>query len=126
MRWLKFVNPKSIRAWTEKAHHRSGKINESTEQSGLTIMEVAIFGLTDIKSAPRLKSVLAEALSSEGDVVLDAADVTRADTAALQVLAAFFGEANQQGKTVSWTNLDTVLTAMISQCGLTSSLGLPA
>ena len=78
----------------------------------------------DIAKAGALRDVLLAALIDKKPVVLDAGDVERVDTAALQVLTAFFVDANAQNLKARWQNPSSAIINAASLLGLTDSLGL--
>ncbi len=80
----------------------------------------------DIAIAAALRDTLLQALQGEAPVVLQADGVSRADTAALQVLTAFFQDARSQGLTVRWEAPSTALQRAAQLLGLNDVLDLPA
>lgn len=75
-----------------------------------------------LAQAEPLRAQLLRALSRDGEVHLDAARVEAADTAGLQVLAAFVQQVRQQGRSVHWHNPASVLLAAAAQLGLAQHL----
>ena len=78
----------------------------------------------DISCSDELKTILLDALDSKADVVLQADAVEKADTAALQVLCAFFQDAATQKQNISWENPTEVLCRSASLIGVTNLLEL--
>ena len=80
----------------------------------------------DIAGAQELRGQLLDALASQQTVTLDASHVERADTAALQVLGAFFKDAISQKQTLQWKDPSTVLSGSAALIGMTEVLHLNA
>lgn len=80
----------------------------------------------DISMAADLHRTLKKALESGAPVSLQAHQVERADTAALQLLAAFIREARSRGITVSWNEPSAVLRRSAHLLGLAQALEMPA
>lgn len=78
----------------------------------------------DIATTAELRTQLLAALESKQPVVLDAAQVERADTAALQMLSAFIQDANAQQQTVQWKAPSEALSVSAELLGLLSLLKL--
>ena len=78
----------------------------------------------DISVTAELHTQLLKALESKQTVVLDAAQVERADTAALQMLSAFIQDANAQQQTVQWKSPSEALSVSAELLGLSSLLKL--
>ncbi len=78
----------------------------------------------DISRVADLRQELLQALASDGPVVLDAAAVERADTAALQLLLAFFNEARGRGVVARWQAPSPALCRAAADLGLVAGLGL--
>jgi anti-anti-sigma regulatory factor len=76
----------------------------------------------DISTTAELRAQLLTALESGQPVVLDAGRVERIDTAALQVLSAFFQDANSQQQTVQWKNPSQAISSSAELLGLSSLL----
>jgi phospholipid transport system transporter-binding protein len=57
---------------------------------------------------------------------LDAAAVTRVDTAALQLLVAVQSDARARGEPIAWANVSAPLREAAERLGLTQALVLPA
>lgn len=78
----------------------------------------------DIASIAAFRDQCITALETKQDVVLKANDLERADTAALQVLAAFFQDANAQEQAVQWQAPSEALRESAALLGLTELLHL--
>lgn len=78
----------------------------------------------DISATAELRSQLLAALESKKSVILDASQVERADTAALQVLSAFVQDANSQQQTVQWKKPSEALSRSAALLGLSALLNL--
>lgn len=80
----------------------------------------------DISMVANFRSQFIQALESGQPVVLDASQVERADTAALQLLSAFFHDANAQQQSVEWKSPSEILCRSADLLGLSQLLGLEA
>ena len=78
----------------------------------------------DISIVSDFANELKTALESSQAVQLQAADVAKADTAALQLLCAFFLDAQAHGIEVEWVDPSDELCLAASTIGLTEHLGL--
>jgi len=78
----------------------------------------------DISIVSNLASELKVALDSGQAIQLNAADVGKADAAALQLLCAFFLDAQTHGIDVTWLDPSDALINSASATGLTEYLGL--
>ena len=78
----------------------------------------------DKGSAAELRTILVAALAGAGDIVIDGAEVTAAETASLQVLAAFAQDAAAARRTVRWAGASTALLSTAGWLGLRGHLGL--
>lgn len=78
----------------------------------------------DISTVAELRALLLQALEGKQPVVLEAAEITRIDTSALQVLVAFFQDARAQEIPVRWQAPSEVLRRSASLVGLTKLLEL--
>ena len=65
---------------------------------------------------------LEELCQANKDVVLDGANVTRADTAGLQAICAFAGELKKASLKLSWSNPSAVLTETALLLGMSELL----
>ena len=77
-----------------------------------------------IDSMPERKVELARALASEGTLRLDASELTRVDTAGLQLLAAWILELGQRGRVAHWAGASEALRESARIAGLSAVLGL--
>ena len=103
----------------------SGKMQANTTESSTPAQTTLVFeGSLDIAGAGLLREQLMQALSEKQPVVIDAANVERVDTAALQVLTAFFKDAGAQNLEVRWKEPAQVLTNAAQMLGLHDSLQL--
>lgn len=78
----------------------------------------------DISVVAEMQAQLAQALASGQTVTLDAHQVERADTAALQVLSAFFQDANSQAQKVEWKEPSDALCRSAALLDLSKVLNL--
>jgi anti-anti-sigma factor len=81
-------------------------------------------GSLDIAGAAQLREQLLQALTSKQPVVLNAANVEKVDTAALQVLTAFFKDADAQNLDVQWKEPTQAVKNAAQLLGLAGSLRL--
>lgn len=77
----------------------------------------------DVTKVSVLHGELGRALKSAAPLVLDAGRVERVDTAALQLLAAFFRAADAAGLTVRWQCVSPPLREATELLGLAEMLG---
>lgn len=77
----------------------------------------------DISGVGELHQQLSKALEDGQAVTLDAREVQRADTAALQLLAAFCQTARSRGVTVTWRQPSEAFAQSASLLGLDGMLG---
>lgn len=80
----------------------------------------------DISGARALHTQLQEALQTAEPVVLQADQVERVDTAALQVLSAFMREAQERRIAVQWLHPSVPLQYAAQLLDLTAIMALPA
>jgi len=78
----------------------------------------------DIAIAADLREALLEALRGGQPVTLDGSAVERADTAALQVLAAFFQDARSRGIPVRWHSPSAALLQAATLLGMVDILAM--
>jgi ABC-type transporter Mla MlaB component len=78
----------------------------------------------DIRIVAQLHQKLMNVLAENRDVRMDGAAVEKADTAALQVLAAFFKDAAARGLIVKWENPSEPLRNAADLLGLSDVLAL--
>ena len=86
--------------------------------------EIICEDVMDISAVAGLKSQLVEALESGLPVVLDAKQVERADTAALQLLSAFFQDASAKKQDIQWRAPSEALSRSSALLGLSELLHL--
>ncbi|MGH8145837.1 MAG: STAS domain-containing protein [Rhodanobacteraceae bacterium] len=79
-----------------------------------------------IGGAVELHTQLGKALSEQAPVVLDAAAVTRMDTAGLQLLQAFVQACNDGSREWRWENVGEGLRTAAALLGIEQMLELPA
>ena len=96
------------------------KSNAGAPVTGATA--IVLEGSLDISGAGGLREQLLQALEAQQPVTLDAANVERVDTAALQVLTAFFKDAAAQQHDVQWKTTSAVLCNAARLLGLQESL----
>lgn len=78
----------------------------------------------DISGAGELRLQLMDAINTKESVVLDAAKIEKVDTAALQILTAFFKDADATNIEVQWKDPTQALTTAASLLGLNETLRL--
>ena len=78
----------------------------------------------DISIVAEFSAELRTALDKKQAVQLQAADVERADTAALQMLCTFFLDAQAEGIDVEWAEPSDALLGASKQIGLNEHLNL--
>lgn len=71
-----------------------------------------------------LKTNLIQTLSADSAIELNAANVERVDTAALQLLTAFVQHANASDKKINWVNPSDKFLKSVELLGLKGSLGI--
>ncbi len=76
----------------------------------------------DIAAMAEFRLQLVESLASKQAVVLDASQVERADTAALQVLTAFIQDAHAQQQVVQWKAPSEAMCRSAALLGLSGML----
>ena len=64
------------------------------------------------------------AIADQGEVELDGSEVSRIDTAALQLLAAFFVDRQRTGKSTRWASASDSLHDAAAVAGLHTQIGL--
>ena len=78
-----------------------------------------------VRDAAEFRRSLLDVIASETPVIIDATQLERIDTAALQVLAAFVRDRRAQGRGVTWVHVNEVLSEAARTLGLFASLGIP-
>ena len=86
--------------------------------------EIICEEVMDISTVAGIKLQLVEALESGLPVMLDAKQVERADTAALQMLGAFFQEAAAKKQDIQWRDPSDALNRSSALLGLSELLQL--
>ena len=79
----------------------------------------------DIAGVAEFHARCLEALGTRKNLRLNASQLDRVDTAALQVLSAFIQDANTQEQTVEWENPSESLCQSAALLGLSKILCLP-
>ena len=97
---------------------------QSTPIQSVTTDTIVFDNPLDIACAGQLRQRLVAALQAKAPVFLDAANVDRVDTAALQVLTAFFKDADAAHVTVQWQQTSEALRKATRLLGLGPSLRL--
>jgi anti-anti-sigma regulatory factor len=86
----------------------------------------AQFDITQVgEFYPQLVQALAQISAGDGELFLDAKAVERVDGAALQLLCAFFRQAEQDGTSVSWSGASAVVADAARSLGLGDCLQIP-
>lgn len=98
--------------------------DETSENEAETVSHIVCDEMLDIAVAGELRAHLLEALEAKQPVTLDGGTVERADTAALQVLAAFFQDARSQDIDVQWSSVSAALSRAAELLGIADILAL--
>jgi anti-anti-sigma regulatory factor len=98
-------------------------IGGNAEEASATV--ISCEECLDISLAQDLCKRLQQALEAKRPVVLDAGGVTRADTAVLQLLCAFFQDVRASGMEVQWQQSSPALQNSARLLGLDACLSLP-
>jgi anti-anti-sigma regulatory factor len=85
---------------------------------------IVLEGSLDISGAGYLREQLLQVLAGKQSVTVDAANVERVDTAALQVLTAFFKDAVAQNMVVQWQEPSQALRDAARLLGLNNTLNI--
>ncbi|GMR17778.1 MAG: STAS domain-containing protein [Gammaproteobacteria bacterium] len=93
-------------------------------QKGQTRLQLA--PVLDISEARNLHQSLGKAMKRKPPLVLDASQVERIDTAAIQILAAFCHSTRENNIEISWDKPSINLRRTAKSMGLNTILGLPA
>ncbi len=88
------------------------------------LQEISCGEIMDITIVANFSTLFIQALKSGHAVVLDAQHVERADTAALQLLCAFFNDARTQQQDIQWKNPSDTLCHSAALLGLSKMLNL--
>jgi len=112
----------------EKATKKTAKkpAKKAAKKKSSECQQLGCGEVMDITTVAEFKTVLVTALASKESVLLNGSQVERADTAALQLLSAFFQDANKQKKTVEWKDPSEALCRSATLLGLTEALNLQA
>jgi anti-anti-sigma regulatory factor len=78
-----------------------------------------------VRDVVEFRNSLLGIIESETAVIIDATQVERIDTAALQVLAAFVRDRRSRERQVTWLHVNEVLSEAARTLGLVASLGIP-
>lgn len=87
-------------------------------------MNITLNKQLDLRSVSKLKTMLEDAFTSEGEVVLEIGAVEQIDTSSLQLITAFSLALHAQGRTLQIQQESEVFSAQARRLGLTSMLGL--
>jgi anti-anti-sigma regulatory factor len=104
---------------SQSMHEAIGGTAEETSATVISCEECL-----DISLAQDLYGRLQQAIEAKRPVVLDAGQVARADTAALQLLCAFFQDVQANGMEVQWQQPSPALQNSARLLGLDACLGL--
>ena len=97
--------------------------NETAADSGFFHIECA--EVLDISGVAEFHARCLEALETQQNVMLNASQVDRVDTATLQVLGAFIQDVNTRQQTVQWEAPSEPLCQSAALLGLSEILCLP-
>ncbi len=98
--------------------------DETSKTETGTVSRIVCDEMLDIAVAAELRAHLLEALTAKQPVTLDGGNVERADTAALQVLTAFFQDARSQDMDVQWSSASAALVRSAELLGIADLLEL--
>lgn len=93
------------------------------ENSPDNVQRINLGEVLDISTVSELKSKLVAVLENQGSVVLEANEIEKADTSALQVLMAFVQDARVQKQNVKWYQPSQALIRSADFIGLRELLG---
>ena len=94
------------------------------ENTSEDVQRINLDEILDISSAGELKSQFLLLLESNENIVIEASNVERADTSALQALLAFIQDVRAQGKEVQWQDPSDSFLRSAGLIGLSDLLGL--
>jgi phospholipid transport system transporter-binding protein len=118
---------KRVVASTARATQSQKKTSASSKSAQSTITNTILLDNSlDIAGASQLRQRLLTVLQEKAPVALDAANIEKVDTAALQVLTAFFKDAEAANVLVQWKQPSDVLKKAARLLGLGPSLHLEA
>jgi anti-anti-sigma regulatory factor len=103
---------------------KSGLEMRMSNKSDTSAYEIIFEESMDISKVSDIRSQLIGALESGPSVILDGKQVERADTAALQVLSAFFLASGAQEKSIQWRDPSESLFRSAELLGLSKLLNL--
>lgn len=95
------------------------------ESSDATKTVITCEPTVDINYASTLYEHLKDAIKANHEVEIHAGEVTKVDTAILQVFLAFTLEARTAGLIVNWVNVSETFRVSADLLGLTAELDLP-
>jgi anti-anti-sigma regulatory factor len=108
------------------ARRRAAVSAANTRKKATKVAATAIVleGSLDIAGVGQLRERLLQALSAKQNVTVDASHVERVDTAALQVLTAFFKDAVAQDMDIRWQEASQTFKDAAHLLGLHDALHL--
>lgn len=96
-----------------------------TEKYNETKLSITLSGVLEVAGIESLFRLLEQALcSTKSTLLLNAEEVERVDCAALQLLAVFYREAQEQGYAVRWNEPSSALLRSAQIIGIDEFLGL--
>ena len=98
-----------------------GSFTQSEPRAGV----LALAGELCWEDAPELKQVLLDALARTPRLELDLLNVTRLDTAGVQLLLMLHAEAQRCDKPLSWLGCSLAVEEVLELLGLSDALGRP-
>ena len=102
----------------------STQSNAENSTQKVTSHEINCGEILDISSISEVHRQFVEALKLGQPVTLNADQVERADTSALQLLSAFFHDAIAQQQSIQWSNPSDALCRSAALLGLSELLNL--
>jgi anti-anti-sigma regulatory factor len=100
-------------------------VQERIEAPTQSAAVVTLYANCSVRDVVALRSQLLDVIDSAAAVIIDAAQLERIDTAALQVLAAFVRDRRKQQQEVLWLNVNDALSEAAQTLGLLAALGIP-
>jgi len=100
-------------------------MEDNIENSDATKTVITCEPTVDINYALTLYEHLKDAINANHEVEIHAGEVTKIDTAILQVFLAFTLEAKTAGLVVNWVNISETFRVSADLLGLTAELNLP-
>lgn len=97
--------------------------NPASDAASQTVPMLALDAELSIRKADALRTGLLPLVDAPA-VTLDASDVARVDTAAMQVLAAFAAQRGSAGHMTDWQGADGPMVDAARMLGLCQTLGL--